>query len=184
MKFNLACGTDVRDGWINCDVVHKWPLADRPCDVIWDARTDCIPFPDGSADEVYAGYLLLHLSPHHHDRVLRDIHRVLKPGGVFTCGEVDMREVISRWLMNPRDARLSELIWGEQGTLSPEQEAQLGPGGVAEQRRLMDYDKHCHGYVEETLREALRQAGVTQAAQRVRIHAEEVWYEMTLKVVR
>src|SRR5262249_50029342 len=97
LRLNLACGTDIRDGWVNLDVVKKWPLARRGCDILWDARTDKIPYPDGSAEEVYAGYLLLHLAPHHHLRVLEDVWRVLRPGGRLVVGEVDMREVMRRW---------------------------------------------------------------------------------------
>lgn len=176
LKLNLACGTDIRNDYINLDVVKKWPLARRACDVIWDARTQAIPYPDGSADEVYAGYLLLHLAPHHHQRVLRDVHRVLRPGGRLVVGEVDMREVMRRWLADPRDPRLAELIWGEQGEL---------PGGAPEeQRALADFDKHCYGYVEETLREALAEAGFAERIRRVFVHSRDVWYELTLEVYR
>lgn len=174
LRLNLACGTDVRDGWVNLDVVRKWPLARRACDQIWDARTDPIPYPDGSVDEVYAGYLLLHLAPHHHARVLEDVRRALRPGGRLVVGEVDMREVLKRWLAEPSDPRLAELIWGEQGALPNENE---------EQRRLAEFDKHCHGYTEETLRWALQRAGF-QNAQRIRVHAPGVWYELTLEVFR
>jgi SAM-dependent methyltransferase len=91
MKLNLASGTDIRSApWVNLDIVHKWPLATRGCDVIWDARKDRIPFGDATADEVYAGYLFLHLAPHHHARVLADIRRVLQTGGRLVVGEVDM----------------------------------------------------------------------------------------------
>src|SRR5450631_2524408 len=59
LRLNLASGTDLRsgDGWVNLDVVPRWPGTARGCEVIWDATRDRIPFPDGSVDEVYAGYL-------------------------------------------------------------------------------------------------------------------------------
>lgn len=175
LRLNLACGTDIRDGWVNLDVVEKWPLARRGCDVKWDARSQAIPFPDGSASEVYAGYLLLHLAPHHHDRVMRDIRRVLRPGGRLVVGEVDMALVMRRWLADPRDPRLAELIWGEQGEL---------PGGaVDEQRRLAEFDKHCHGYTEETLRALLAEHDFHDV-RRVTLHAAGVWYELSLEAIR
>lgn len=175
MKLNLASGTDIRPApWVNLDVVHKWPLAARSCDRIWDARKDRIPFPDASADEVYAGYLFLHLAPHHHARVLADIRRVLQPGGRLVVGEVDMELVMARWILTPGDARLAELIWGEQGEL---------PNANEEQRRLAEFDKHCHGFTEKTLRHFLRLGGFPNA-QRIRVHSVEVWYELTLEAFK
>jgi len=202
MRLNLASGTDIRDGWVNLDVVEKWPLARRGCDVVWDARSQAIPFPDGSANEIYAGYLLLHLAPHHHGRVLDDIRRVLRVGGRLVVGEVDMREVMRRWLADPRDARLAELVWGEQGALPPRNclicqasEARMRHEGKMgyvmcgeclaheEQARLADFDKHCHGYTEETLREALAAHGFP-LARRINVHGPAVWYELTLEAFK
>jgi ubiquinone/menaquinone biosynthesis C-methylase UbiE len=175
MKLNLASGTDIRPApWVNLDVVKRWPLAARECDVLWDARTQSIPFPDGSADEAYAGYLFLHLAPHHHDRVLADIRRVLQPGGRLVVGEVEMDAVMRRWLESPNDARAAELIWGEQGEL---------PNANEEQRRLAEFDKHCHGYSEKTLRAFLNRGGFPNA-RRVKVHGDAVWYELTLEAFR
>lgn len=166
MKLNLASGTDIRPHpWVNLDIVHKWPMATRGCDVIWDARRDRIPYPDNSVDEVYAGYLFLHLAPIHHQRVLRDIRRVLEPGGLLVVGEVEMDAVLRRWLEKPWDARCAELIWGEQGDVHGADFA--------------EFDKHCHGYTESTLRALLALCGF-QRAERIRVHADAVWYELTL----
>lgn len=174
LRLNLACGTDIRDGWDNLDVVEKWPLARRGCDRIWDARKDRLPYTDASVDEVYAGYLLLHLAPHHHERVLRDIHRVLKPAARLIVGEVEMDAVMRRWLSNPSDSRLAELTWGEQGEL---------PNASDEQRKLAEFDKHCHGYTEVTLRAMLEKCGFPKA-RRIKVHSDSVWYELTLEAFR
>jgi hypothetical protein len=169
MKLNLASGTDIRDGWINLDIVPKWPLARRGCDVIWDARKDKIPYDDGSANEIYAGYLFLHLAPRFHKPVVQEIHRVLSPTGVFMVGEVDMEIVMQRFLENPADIRCHELIWGEQGELSGDQK----------QFELAEFDKHCHGFTQDTLVSFLASAGF-KYMERIRIHSPEVWYELTL----
>lgn len=175
VRLNLACGTDVRDGWINLDVVAKWPLARRACDAIWDARRDTIPVMDQCVDEVYAGYLFLHLAPQHHVRVLHDIRRVMKPGGRLVVGEVDMAILLPRWLAKPTDAYLSGLVWGEQGEL---------PGGAPEeQRALAEFDKHCQGFTEASLRALLAKAEFFDA-RRIRVHSEAVWYELTLECFR
>ena len=168
LKLNLASGTDIRDGWINMDVVAKWPNVRRGCDVIWDALKDPLPFVDNSVDEIYAGYLLLHLPPEHHTRVLREIRRVLKPDtGTAMFGEVDMAIVMERFLKTPKDARLAELIWGEQGEYH-------GTTYAA-------FDKHCHGFTESSLRETLRESGFSKF-ERVQIHSAAVFYELTAVV--
>ncbi len=163
MKLNLASGTDIRDGWVNLDVVPRWPNTRRGCDLIWDARKDFIPFANNTAEEIYAGYLLLHLAPRFHVPVLKEIHRVLSPTGTLMVGEVDMEIVFDQWLTRPHDPRLAELIWGEQGN-------EFGDD-------LSQYDKHCHGFTEATLRELLRSEGFGDIT-RTKIHAVD--YELTL----
>lgn len=167
IKLNLASGTDLRPPpWVNLDVVPKWPIAPRGCDVVWDARKQEIPFDTGTVDEVYAGYLFLHLAPHHHKRVLADIRRVLRKGGVLMVGEVDMDMVFRRWLREPWDPRLAELIWGEQGDVHGTD--------------LAEFDKHCHGFTKDTLLGFLVHGGFT-GIERVQVHSAEVWYELTLR---
>jgi len=174
LRLNLASGTDIRpasDGWVNLDVVPQWP-GFPPCDLVWDARKDRIPFPDESVDEVVAGYLLLHLAPYHHPRVLREIRRVMKPGAKLQVGEVDMDLALKRWLDDPYDKSAREMIWGEQG--------------AHEDPRYMEFaefDKHCCGFTESTLTYLL--AGYKfRHIQRVKIHAPEVWYELTMECVK
>jgi ubiquinone/menaquinone biosynthesis C-methylase UbiE len=163
MKLNLASGTDIRDGWINLDIVPRWPNTRRGCDLIWDARKDPIPFAPNSAEEIYAGYLLLHLAPKFHAPVLKEIHRVLSPQGTVMFGEVDFEVVMRQWLLDPLNPRLAELIWGEQGNDSGDEFA--------------DFDKHCHGFTEESLRRTLLDAGFSDIT-RTKIHAVD--YELTL----
>lgn len=166
LRLNLASGTDIRDGWQNLDVVPRWPLARRGCDVIWDARKDALPYEGGTVDEIYAGYLFLHLSPHHHHRVLVDIRRVLRVGGILVVGEVDMAKVLERWLKDPANQRLAELIWGEQGDVHGES--------------LADFDKHCHGFTVNTLRDLIISEGFYEP-RKIQIHSDDVWYELTME---
>lgn len=173
MKLNLASGTDLRPPpWVNLDIVRQWP-GFRPCDVLWDARKDTIPFPDASVDEVCAGYLLLHIAPQYHDPVMREIARVMAPGAKLQVGEVEMDEALRRWLHNPRDKSANEMIWGEQGQHD----------GHPELLPFEDADKHCCGFTEATLRELLVKHGFHNI-HRVKIHAPEVWYELTLECYR
>lgn len=173
LRLNLACGTDIRDGWVNLDVVNQWATATRSCDVHWDARTDKIPYADNSVDEIYAGYLFLHLPPRYHKAVVAEIVRVLSPAGVAVIGEVDMQIVMLRYLLNPYDTRLSELIWGEQGMVH-------GPNGDFLDARNEAFDKHCQGFTKELLTAFLRLAGFKHI-DRIYVHSPEVFYELTLR---
>lgn len=170
MKLNLAAGTDLKPyPWVNLDIVPQWPGATRGCDIIWDARKDKIPFSDNSVDEVYASYLLLHLAPRFHAPVLAEIRRVLMPTGVMVVGEVDMRKVMAKYLENPFDPSTSDLIWGEQA-IRPE-------WPIERAEELADFDKHCQGFTEETLKDTLTKAGFGNFTPR-RLHA--VYYELTI----
>jgi predicted SAM-dependent methyltransferase len=170
LRLNLASGTDIKPPpWVNLDVVPQWPGA-RPCDILWDARTDKIPFPDDSADEVYAGYLFLHLLRRYHEPVLAEIRRVLKSGSILRVGEVDMERVFQRYLNEDgEDPRLDQLIWGEQGVIH---------GAV-----LSEFDTHVQGFTEDTLRALLNRGGFKDL-RRVQIHHPDVWYELTLECTK
>jgi ubiquinone/menaquinone biosynthesis C-methylase UbiE len=165
---NLAAGSDYKEGWLNLDIA-PFPGYPPP-DVLWDARSHKLPFLDSTIDGVVAGYLLIHMGHMlHHGPLLDEIHRVLKPGGVLQVGEVDMALVMPRWLADPSSVALSELIWGEQGHHE----------GRPELDCIQDTDHHCAGYTEATLRALLEQHGFGEI-QRVKLHAPEVWMELTL----
>lgn len=174
LRLNLACGTDIRpakDGWVNLDIVSAWP-GYPPCDILWDARKDRIPFPDDSIAEVVAGYLLLHLAPIHHDRVLEEIYRVMMSGAKLQVGEVDMEKALRRWIADPRDASAIAMIWGEQGE---HEDPRF--------REFAEFDKHCCGFTYPTLQELLLKHRFLNIHQ-VQIHAPEVWYELTVECLK
>ena len=165
MLLNLGCGSDFKPGWVNLDAV-AWE-GYRPPDLLWDARKDSIPFLDNSAETIYMGYLLMHLNHRYHAQLLTEVYRVLSPTGVLLVGEVDMSIVMARWLARPTEARLSELIWGEMGSAHGE--------------AMAEWDKHCHGFTESSLRELLLTHGFRNIT-RVSIHHADVFYELTLQM--
>jgi SAM-dependent methyltransferase len=72
-KLNLGCGHDTREGWVNLD------SAELPgVDVVHDLSVVPLPFEGERFSEVLCQDVLEHVD---YVPVLRDIHRVLRPGG-------------------------------------------------------------------------------------------------------
>ena len=74
MKLNLGSGGKPLVGYVNVDRNPSSPQVDK----IWDLDTYPWPFEDSSADEVFMDQCLEHLEDH--NRAMREVHRVLKPG--------------------------------------------------------------------------------------------------------
>jgi predicted SAM-dependent methyltransferase len=76
-RLHLGCGRKILPGYVNVDVVEA-PGVDVVCDLNLG-----IPFPDDSFVEVLAVDFIEHIRPDAVIQLMNDIHRVLKPGGVF-----------------------------------------------------------------------------------------------------
>lgn len=76
-KLHLGCGKKILPGFVNVDIVDA-PGVDLVCNI-----EGGLPFVDDSFDEVRAVDVLEHITPGKIIAVMNDIHRVMKPGGVF-----------------------------------------------------------------------------------------------------
>lgn len=74
-KIDLGCGENKPDGYYGLDK-NKGSLVDKVCDL-----EKGIPLQDQSVDVVRAFHLLEHLVDK--DKIISEIYRVLKPGGLF-----------------------------------------------------------------------------------------------------
>jgi predicted SAM-dependent methyltransferase len=102
LKLNLGCGPVQPPGWVNVDGSNRAWLATRmrPLDRLLTAarllpRTEFGPtttygnisrrlgWADDSADAVYMGEVLEHFTREDGEKLLRECHRVLRPGGVL-----------------------------------------------------------------------------------------------------
>lgn len=81
MNLNIGCGEHYAQGWVNTDVTENDQV--RP-DVICDVL-DMSVFDDETFDKVYMGHCLEHLPKDQVGTALREVMRVLKPGGFFCC---------------------------------------------------------------------------------------------------
>jgi len=77
MKLNLGCGSQNLAGYVNVDQ----PIAVSKHDQSVDLEQLPWPWDDNSIDEVAMWCSLEHLT--FADQKIREVHRILKPGGVF-----------------------------------------------------------------------------------------------------
>ena len=72
-KLNLGCGTDIKPGWVNHDMVRLDGI-----DIVHDLNIAPWPWDDNSIDEVCAKDVLEHLP--NTLSVMGEIFRITKPG--------------------------------------------------------------------------------------------------------
>ncbi|MCC5916041.1 MAG: methyltransferase domain-containing protein [Cryomorphaceae bacterium] len=83
IKLHLACGEVYKEGWVNIDLFSKG------ADLKLDLRRP-LPFPNDSCDEIYSEHFLEHLwFPYDALDFLKELHRVIKPGGKVVTGVPD-----------------------------------------------------------------------------------------------
>jgi SAM-dependent methyltransferase len=96
-RLNWGCGPVVAPGWLNAD-----RLARPGIDITGDIR-DRLQVPDDSVEYAVAMHALQDLPYLDVGPALRELHRVLKPGGVLRVGVPDLERAIDAW--QRRDAR-------------------------------------------------------------------------------
>ena len=72
MKLNLGCGKDLREGYVNIDIV------DYGGNIIHNLNSYPYPFEDNTFEEIYASHVLEHLN-NFHDAVT-ELYRISRPG--------------------------------------------------------------------------------------------------------
>lgn len=138
MKLNLGCGWKYFEGWINCDL-----YADK-VDVRCDVRA--LPFDDNSADEAVFSHCIEHVTREEGLKSLREIHRVLRPGGIVAVETPDRLKLIelikgrgpkskglnvvegtraAQGLYYPNAAELLDGVKGAMGGISGTREAKI-----------------------------------------------------------
>ncbi len=134
VKVNVGCGLTVASGWINIDgslnaLVSTWPsfllsqLHRFSGSRAWFSQPEYIailknhrfvhhevryglPLPDSSTDFVYTSHFLEHLHRADGERFMREVHRILKPGGVVRVLVPDLQDAINLF----RDGRKEEAM--------------------------------------------------------------------------
>jgi predicted SAM-dependent methyltransferase len=89
-QLEIGSGPVRKTGWITLD--HC-----RGADVYWDLRRG-LPFKEASFERVYSSHVLEHFSYRDMQNLLREVLRVLKPGGVFSICVPDASIYVQAYL--------------------------------------------------------------------------------------
>jgi predicted SAM-dependent methyltransferase len=98
IKLNVGCGTDYKDGWINIDNNSDNNI--EKLDLNWDLRNP-LPFSDDSVDFIFNEHLIEHLTVNEAQVVIKDLVRILKPGGVLRIAMPDLAEAVDQYINLP-----------------------------------------------------------------------------------
>lgn len=90
-RLHWGCGSKARTGWINADI-----LKGRGIDISCDIR-DGLPLEDGSIDYAVGIHALSEIAYSNIVPVLKELHRVLKPGGVLRLSLPDMEKALEAY---------------------------------------------------------------------------------------
>ncbi len=137
MILNLGGGDERIAGAITVD------LRPECADVVADVGS--LPFPDGSAEEIYALDVLEHIPAARTDAVLAEWRRVLRPTGGRLVVRVPNMLMLSQWLVEGRqvEAVIRNIYGGHR----------WGPDGA--------YDAHHHGWTPELFERDLQRNDFT-----------------------
>jgi glycosyltransferase involved in cell wall biosynthesis len=101
LKLHLACGHDYDDSYINVDL---YAPEDAVCDVRFDVMK--LPYDDNSVDEIKAFHIIEHFHFYEIQEVLKEWHRVLKPGGRLYLETPDFLESCRAFVDGSEDFRI------------------------------------------------------------------------------
>ena len=96
LKLNVACGSNIKQGWVNIDI-------NAESDLTLDLR-EALPFASESVQIVYSEHFFEHLEyPGQALHFLRESLRVLRPGGVFSVGVPDTEWPLKSYVHGDHD---------------------------------------------------------------------------------
>jgi predicted SAM-dependent methyltransferase len=170
-KLHIGAFDVVYDGWLNTDVTPHMAIARVPglasvlrgagrlSDERWDAHragvfrrlhyldlTQPLPYPDAAFEAAFGSHVLEHLTPAEGEAMLRELHRVLRPGGIVRIAVPDLDAVIGAYDPADADGFLFGMWQGRE--------------------RSTSRHRHWWHYNERSLRDVLERAGFTRVERR------------------
>lgn len=114
-KLNLGAGQMVVEGVESHDI-NK----DFNCDHSFDMRFTPWPLEENTYDKVYLLHTIEHIEKAFHKNIFLEVHRILKPDGVFVIAFPEFEICARYWIENHRGMRdfWEKTIFGRQSTNS------------------------------------------------------------------
>ncbi len=156
-KLNLGAGPHIKEGWLTADAFK--PEADIYLNV-----TRRLPFKDNSWDLIYSEHMLEHI---HTDKVpllLSEIHRILKPGGLFRVTVPDL-EIHATNYVNKNTEFFKPIVDKYQARLDKQKNKYWlirSNGGAFMSRAVQRFYRHRWMYDFDTLGSCLREVGFSE----------------------
>lgn len=150
-KLHIGCGGNTLDGWLNSD--YEPALSD----VVHLDATGTFPFGDGVFDFVFSEHMIEHVSYGGGLAMLRECHRVMKPGGRIRISTPDLAFLVDLYRTDKSPLQEAYIRWASaefiRGIPGPD-DAFVINNFVRDWGHLFIYD-------EKTLRASLVAAGFT-----------------------
>ncbi|MDD2733782.1 MAG: SPASM domain-containing protein [Desulfuromonadaceae bacterium] len=105
LRINLCSGPVKVDGYVGIDITPE-------ADITLDLEKDLLPFPDNSADVVACISAINYFSLERAQEIVKDVFRVLKPGGIARFASQDLRVLAERYLTNDQTFFFEKLADG------------------------------------------------------------------------
>ena len=114
MKLNIGCGDNKLEGYVNIDIDESLK-PDLVCDVTYG-----LPYEEGEVEEVLLYHTIEHLPKFQHQIIYQEVHRVLKPDGLFIMSFPEFLTCVENWKNNVRGNRQfwEATIYGRQASKS------------------------------------------------------------------
>ncbi len=164
LKLHIGTGKYQIESWLNIDIYpgripdQSFPAGQKysqfPLNTKWG-----LPFPDGSVSRVFMSHILEHLYyPNEALEFVKEIHRVLEPGGVVRIIVPDVEKCITAYVANDHDFYAGrEATWTWWTKRRTRLEDFLDYVGVGVEPTAL-LSSHKYGYDFETLQGLLQQA--------------------------
>jgi SAM-dependent methyltransferase len=181
-KLQIGAGDHILRGWLNSD------LAPSASEIIFVDARQPLPFEDQTFEYVFSEHLIEHLTYREGLYLLRETHRILKPGGKIRIATPDIEAIIGLYSPSTTELQRQYIAWSAHevmGLYSP-QESELQryfPQWEIDHRHIRQFfpnaDRDCvcfvvnsffqswgHRFLYDaaTLRQALRGAGFSSVA--------------------
>ena len=160
LRVNLACGQDIRAGWVNIDLLASGPEDGTGAEnegltfICHDLRLG-LDLPEGSCDIIYCSHFFEHLDYSAGTRLIRDCHCALREGGVLRIALPQIRLMFDAYLRHDQGP------FEQSGSASRLPEDELAARTLVDHLNLGIYENGEHKYLydEEKLVLVLREVG-------------------------